>query len=191
MGISKVIYGGDVLIDLTADTVESSKLLTGITAHGKDGEPITGSCTYDADTSSANATASTLLTGSTAFVKGVKLTGSMANNGAVAGVISKKGDAYTVPVGYHDGSGKVAISKTEQDKLIANNIREGVTVLGVLGTLSPSENVKAESKTVTPAKTAITVLPSSGFDYLTQVTVKAIPYTETDNEAGGVTVNIG
>lgn len=191
MGISKVIYGGDVLIDLTADTVESSKLLTGITAHGKDGEPITGSCTYDADTSSANATASTLLTGSTAFVKGVKLIGSMANNGAVAGEISKKGDVYTVPVGYHDGSGKVAISKTEQDKLVANNIREGVTVLGVLGTLSPSENIKAEPKTVTPAKTAITVLPSSGFDYLTQVTVKAIPYTETDNEAGGVTVNIG
>lgn len=191
MGISKVIYGGDVLIDLTADTVESSKLLTGITAHGKNGEPITGSCTYDADTSSANATASTILTGSTAFVKGVKLTGSMANNGAVAGEISKKGDAYTIPVGYHDGSGKVAISKTEQDKLVANNIREGVTVLGVLGTLSPSENIKAEPKTVTPAKTAITVLPSSGFDYLTQVTVKAIPYTETDNEAGGVTVNIG
>lgn len=191
MGISKVIYGGDVLIDLTADTVESSKLLTGITAHGKDGEPITGSCTYDADTSSANATASTILTGSTAFVKGAKIIGSMANNGAVAGEISKKGDVYTVPVGYHDGSGKVTISKTEQDKLTAKNIREGVTVLGVLGTLSPSENIKAEPKTVTPAKTAITVLPSSGFDYLTQVTVKAIPYTETDNEAGGVTVNIG
>lgn len=191
MGISKVIYGGDVLIDLTADTVESSKLLTGITAHSKAGEPITGSCTYDADTSSANATASTILTGSTAFVKGAKLIGSMANNGAVAGVISTKEGVYTVPVGYHDGSGKVAISKTEQDKLIAKNIREGVTVLGVLGTLSPSENVKAEPKTVTPAKTAITVLPSSGFDYLTQVTVKAIPYTETDNEAGGVTVNIG
>lgn len=191
MGISKVIYGGDVLIDLTADTVESSKLLTGVTAHGKDGEPITGSCTYDADTSSANATASTILTGSTAFVKGAKLVGSMANNGAVAGEISTKEYEYTVPVGYHDGSGKVAISKTEQDKLIANNIREGVTVLGVLGTLSPSENIKAEPKTVTPAKTAITVLPSEGIDYLTQVTVEAIPYTETDNEAGGVTVNIG
>jgi len=191
MGISKVIYGGDVLIDLTADTVESSKLLTGITAHGKDGEAITGSCNYDADTSNANATASTILTGSTAFVKGVKVTGAMVNNGAVAGTISEKAGAYTVPVGYHDGSGKVVISKTEQDKLIAKNIREGVTVLGVLGTLSPSENIKAEPKTVTPAKTAITVLPSSGFDYLTQVTVNAIPYTETDNEAGGVTVTIG
>lgn len=167
MGISKVIYGGDVLIDLTGDTVESSKLLTGITAHGKDGEAITGSCNYDADTSNANATASTILTGSTAFVKGVKVTGAMVNNGAVAGTISEKAGAYTVPVGYHDGSGKVTISKTEQDKLIAKNIREGVTVLGVLGTLSPSENIKAEPKTVTPAKTAITVLPSSGFDYLT------------------------
>lgn len=191
MGISKVIYGGDVLIDLTGDTVESSKLLTGITAHGKDGEAITGSCNYDADTSNANATASTILTGSTAFVKGVKVTGAMVNNGAVAGTISEKAGAYTVPVGYHDGSGKVTISKTEQDKLIAKNIREGVTVLGVLGTLSPSENIKAEPKTVTPAKTPITVLPSSGFDYLTQVTVNAIPYTETDNEAGGVTVTIG
>ena len=40
---SKVVLGtGEVLIDLTADTVEASKLLSGITAHGADGAPITG-----------------------------------------------------------------------------------------------------------------------------------------------------
>ena len=56
--VSKVIYGGTTLIDLTADTVQANKLLYGYTAHGADGEEITGSCTYDADTQDANALAS-------------------------------------------------------------------------------------------------------------------------------------
>ena len=42
MAISKVVYGGDTLIDLTEDTVVANKLLSGYTAHGADGEAITG-----------------------------------------------------------------------------------------------------------------------------------------------------
>ena len=38
MAISKVVYGGTTLIDLTSDTITEDKLLTGVTAHGKDGE---------------------------------------------------------------------------------------------------------------------------------------------------------
>lgn len=53
MAYSKIIYGGNVLIDPTGDTVAADKLLAGITAHGKDGEEITGTCAYDAATGSA------------------------------------------------------------------------------------------------------------------------------------------
>ena len=189
--VSKVVYGGKTLIDLTADTVTADKLLEGYTTHGKDGAAITGTCTFDADTGDATAAVAEILTGKTAYVNGVKLTGTMKNNGAVTGTISTKADVYTIPIGYHDGAGKVSISSTEQAKIIAGNIRSGVTILGVTGTMSGSEDVKAQAKTATPATTAQTILPDTGYNYLSQVTVAAIPYVESDNSAGGVTVTIG
>ena len=188
--VSKVVYGGKTLIDLTADTVTADKVLSGYTTHGKDGAAITGTCTFDADTGDATAAVAEILTGKTAYVNGVKLTGTMKNNGAVAGTISTKAGVYTIPIGYHDGAGKVSINTTEQAKIIAGNIRSGVTILGVTGTMSGSEDVKAQAKTATPATTAQTVLPDTGYNYLSQVTVAAIPYVESDNSAGGVTVTI-
>ena len=188
--ISKVAYGSKVLIDLTADTVTAAALLSNYTAHGKDGAPITGTCTYDADTGDATAAVAEILAGKTAYVNGVKLTGTMKNNDAVTGTISTKAGEYTIPIGYHDGTGKVSISTTEQAKIIAGNIRSGVTILGVTGTMSGSEDVKAQAKTATPATTAQTILPDTGYNYLSQVTVAAIPYVESDNSAGGVTVTI-
>lgn len=191
--ISKVVYGGKTLIDLTADTVTADKILKGATAHDKSGAPIVGACTYNADTSDATAAGAEILSGKTAYVNGVKITGEMKNNGAVSGVISKKADSYTVPIGYHDGAGKVVISTTEQAKIIATNIRAGVSILGVTGTMSGTESAKAQAKTATPKTTAQTILPDSaqGFNYLSQVTVNAIPYNESDNPQGGLTVTIG
>lgn len=191
MAISKVVYGGDVLIDLTADTVTKDKILKGFTAHGANGEAITGTCTYDANTQDATAAVAEILSGKTAYNKGVKLTGTMKNNGAVSGTISTKAGKYTVPQGYHDGSGTVQIDATEQAKLIPSNIRDGVTILGVEGTMSGSESVKPQSKTATPKTTSQTILPDSGYTHLSQVTVAAIPYVENDNSAGGKTVTIG
>lgn len=46
MAINKVVYGGNTLLDLTQDTVDATRLLAGYTAHGKDGEPITGTLTF-------------------------------------------------------------------------------------------------------------------------------------------------
>lgn len=190
--ISKIIYGGKVLIDLTQDTVVAEKLLKGYTAHGANGELITGTCAFDADTQDATVTASEILVGKTAYAKGKKVTGEMANNGAVAGAISTVAGEYTIPQGYHDGSGKVAIDTNEQAKLIAENIREGITVLGVTGTMSGTEDAKPEAKEVTPSTTEQVILPNTegGFNYLSQVTVKAIPYVETENSAGGLTATI-
>ena len=42
MAVNKVIFGGETVIDLTADTVTADKMLSGTTAHGKNGSPVTG-----------------------------------------------------------------------------------------------------------------------------------------------------
>lgn len=191
MGVSKVVYGGNTLIDLTGDTIKSDKLLEGYTAHGADGEPISGTCDFDANTQDATALDAEILAGKIAYNKGNKVIGTMENNGAVSGTIKTKTGAYTVPIGYHDGSGKVQIDETEQSKLIPDNIRSGITVLGVEGSMTGTEGANPQAKEVTPSKDPQTVLPDEGYNYLSQVVVKAIPYVESDNSAGGKTVTIG
>ena len=189
--INKVIYGGNTLIDLTGDDVQASDVLTGKKFHLPSGAQGTGACTYNADTSDATAVAAEILTGKTAYKNGSKLTGTMANRGAVNGTISTKAGQYTVPQGYHDGSGKVSIDATEQAKLVATNIRQGITILGVEGTMTGTEDVNAQAKSVTPSTSQQVVTPDSpDYNYLSQVTVAAIPYTETDNASGGKTVTI-
>ena len=192
MAISKIVYGGNTLIDLTSDTVTKEKLLKGATAHGADGEVITGTCEYDANTQDATATDAEILAGKTAYNKGNKITGTMKNNGAVSGKISTKEGKYIIPQGYHDGSGSVQIDETEQAKITPANIREGVTILGVAGEMSPSEGERAQEKTVSPSLTQnIIVTPDPGYTCLSSVTVNKVSYIESDNSAGGTTVTIG
>lgn len=189
--VNKVVYGGTVLIDLTGDTVTADKVLTGYTAHDKSGETITGTCNYDVNSEDATVAVAEILTGKTAYARGSKITGTMPNNGAVTKTISTKTQEVSIAQGYHDGSGKVSISSTEQAKIIPTNIRDGVTILGVTGTMSGTEGARAQAKTVTPTTTVQNVLPDDGYNYLSQVTVNAIPYVESDNSAGGTTVTIG
>lgn len=190
MATNKVVYGNTVLIDLTADTITADKILANYTAHDATGAIITGTCDYDVNSQDATVTVAEMLTGKTAYARGTRLTGTMPNNGAVSLTISDVTDEVAIAQGYHDGSGKVKILDTEAAKLIASNIKQGITILGVTGTLEPSSAIKVHAKTVTPAATAQTVLPDTGYDYLSQVTVNAIPYVETTNSAGGITVTI-
>ena len=189
MAVNKVIYGTQTLIDLTSDTVSADKMIAGITAHDKSGEVITGTCDFDTNTQDATAAVAEILEGKTAYVRGQKLTGTMPNRAAVNGTISAVAEQYSIQNGFHDGSGKVGINPTEQAKIVAGNIKQGISILGVEGTYT-GEAAQAQSKTVTPKAEQQIVQPDEGYDFLSSVTVLAIPYEESENAAGGMTVTI-
>ena len=189
---NKIIYGGEVLIDLTSDTVQANQVLSGATFHDKTGATVTGTCDYDSNTTDATAKAGEILTGKTTYVNKAKVTGTMANQGAQINNITTKAQKVTIKNGFHDGSGYVQIDADEQAKIIGENILEGVTILGVLGTRQPASDVKIEpTKTVTPYITEQTILPGADYDVMAQVVVSAIAYSEVENSAGGITVTIG
>lgn len=188
---NKVVNGetGEVIIDLTGDTLlQASQLASGIKAHARSGEQITGTNTNDANTQDATATASQILDSATAYVRGEKVVGTMTNNGAVHGTIGSKDGSYTIPTGYHDGSGAVVLENVEN--LNAGNLKAGVSVLGIVGEYS-GDAARLQAKSVTPSFSQQVVSADAGYDALSQVTVGAIPYSETDNEFGGKTVTIG
>ena len=139
------------------------------------------------DTSDATATASDILSGKTAYGKDGKLTGSMTDNGAVDKSISSKSESYTIPQGYHNGAGKVAISESEQAKIIASNIKKGVSILGVTGSYEAaasggsSEN-NCEAYLVDVTNPTVSFKTTSG-------TIKAYgyAYATTKSQWGGST----
>lgn len=188
--VNKVIYAGQVLLDLTADDVTAADVANGKKFHTRSGESATGTNKNDANTSDANAVAAEILDKKTAYVQGAKVTGTMPNRAGVTGAISTVNGTYTIQNGYHDGSGTVGISSAEQAKIIAGNIKSGVSILGVTGSYE-GEGGTGQTKNVEPYTTAQQVLPDEDYDYLTQVNVAAIYYNEQDNDQGGKTVTIG
>lgn len=202
MAINKVVYDGKVLIDLTTDTVTADTLAKGVLAHAADGTTITGVSTKDSTTTDATAKVAEILSGKTAYVNKQKLTGTMPNNGKKVLKINSwpdetysltNGPQVTIPLGYHDGSGYAQIDEQFLGGLSASNIKQGIKILGITGTLTGEEDLNigattvmsslSEDKTITAA--------SLGYDYISSITIKKIPYNETSNAAGGTTVTIG
>lgn len=189
MARSKVVFYGETIMDITPSTVTKEKLLSGEVAFDKKGEKIIGTCTFDSDTKDATAASNEILVGKTAYAVGNKITGTMPNNEGMHSKISTKDQVVNIPIGFHDGSGNVAIADVEKEKLVPANIKAGAIILGVEGEYT-GEGVPTQSKTATPSKTQQTILPDEGYN-LSQVIVNAIPYEETINEQGGMTVTIG
>lgn len=191
MAKNKIIFGNEVLIDLTLDDVTASDVASGKKFHLPSGETSVGTNTFDADTSDADAIAGDILDGKIGYVQGSKVVGTMPNRGAVQGSIANLTTPYQIPSGYHDGTGTVEVDSTEASKIIAGNIKSGVEILGVVGTYA-GEMTKGQSKNAVPyTNKEQVILPDEGYDFLAQVTVAKIKYTETPNSAGGVTVTIG
>lgn len=188
---NKIIYNGQVLIDLTGDDITPEKLTKGAKGHDKTGAPIVGTNDFDSNTQDANTTDEDVVQGKIYYALGRRGTGAMPVNGAVQGKISNKDTPYIVPRGNHDGSGQVTIADEEKAKLVPDNIRQGITILGVEGAMSGLEDVKAQAKSVTPTGSQQVITPDEGFNYLSQVTVEPIPYSTQENAAGGMTVTIG
>lgn len=91
--------------------------------------------------------------------------------------ISGVNDAITVNTGYNKVEGTIAIDSNEKNKLIATNIRQGITILGVKGSMSGSEDLNLQEKSVTPREATQNITPDSGYNGLSKVTVSAISST--------------
>lgn len=85
------------------------------------------------DASGANAVGADIRNGKIAYGASGEVVGTMPENTAGTAYISTKDQEVTIPQGYHSGSGKVAIALAEVAKLIAGNIKSGVTILGQAG----------------------------------------------------------
>lgn len=190
MGVAKFNYFGETKFDITGTTASAETVLDGEIFFDSNGDEQTGTCTYDADTSDATATADEILNTRIAYSKGNKLVGRMPNNANWSATIATKNQKVTVPQGYHDGSTYVELNATEKSKLTPENIAEGITLFGVVGTHHAGTDEVKQTKTVTPTKEAQTFTPDSGYTCFAQFTVNAIPYQET-TVSGVTTITIG
>lgn len=125
-------------------TPTSGKVLSQVTV-----DPIPGDYV---DVSDATASATNLLAGETAYSydstedEPVKLTGTMTNNGAVTGTLDASTTSYTIPEGYHNGSGMVSITLEQK-------------------TATPTESTQTITPTSGKVLSQVTVNPIPG-DYV-------------------------
>ena len=114
--------------------------------------------TLEQATADANATASNILVDKTAYVNGTKITGTMPNKGAVTASLNC-GGSYTIPAGYHNGSGKVTAnslaSQTSANATAGDILKNktawvnGSKITGAMPNLSADTPIQHESNNST------------------------------------------
>lgn len=98
------------------------------------------------DVAGANVAAGDVRSGKVFFGASGQDTGTLAEVSVSSTSITAKGQSVAIPAGIHAGGQSVSISSTEQAKIIASNIKSGVTILGVQGGLSAA-TVSQDSST--------------------------------------------
>ncbi len=112
-------------------------------------------------TSDADAVAADILINKTAYVNSSKITGTMANRGAVNQTLTSQGASYTIPAGYHNGSGKVTVSLTATT--LTNSIINGTAYEEASGDYAWRTTVSIPAgyhSAVTLTKDFSTILPA-------------------------------
>ena len=177
--ISKVIFGNDTVIDLTSDTVAADKLLLGYTAHDASGAVITGTAEPGDDTSDADALASDIQSGKTAYVNGIKLTGTNTNNCDTTGD-SVTSNMMILGVTAHDGNGNAVIGSIQVG---ASSMRE-ITTKDQVVAISPAYYSSPVPVSISSAEQA-KIIPSN---IRQGVTILGIPgsYYGGGNVANGI-----
>ena len=87
------------------------------------------------DTSDADGVASNVLSGKVVYGSSGQITGSMVNRGDGSKNLTTVNDQKTLSPGYYN-EGSIKIASAEQAKIIPANIKSGVTILGVAGSLT-------------------------------------------------------
>ena len=189
---AKVIIGGDVILDLTQDDVQEADVASGKHFHKKDGSSATGTSTKDVDSSGCTALDGEVLSGKTFGKGGSVHTGSMTNQGERHLELAERDAEVSIPQGYHDGSGGIGLSTADKAALIPGNVRQGVTILNIEGSMTGTEDMNAQAVSATPSMSQQTILPDASHNCISQVTVAAIPVTVTQDQAsGGLVYSVG
>ena len=143
----RFISGNNFKLDVSAKASDfgdasTSDVLSGKTFTSVNGLKLTGTATSTGTTlpSLSNPASIANVLAGRQFIdgEGVKRTGTMSNRGTVNLVINNIYDTLGVNEGYHSGYGAAYISSTEKSKIIPDNIKSGITILGVSGTYTGS-----------------------------------------------------
>lgn len=148
------------IANLNADNIKAGVLV------GRYGGDSTN-CITGTFTSDATATAAQILAGAIAYVRGSKVTGSMANQGAVTSALNAGGE-YIIPAGYHNGSGKVtanSLASQTAGTATAAQILSGQVayVNGVKLTGTMANRVGESYATSSTYTDKLSVLPQAGY----------------------------